>query len=168
MVSGCLPQGGDHQTPIGRRRGGAGRLRAEGARRGTRESKEDARAPGNGRVEPGPLQIALRASIKAQVLHQLRFLKRHINPTYVFISHDLNVVVSNRIQVRATLRRCHPRQPTRFAVAAAGVQLRPPLPTCRARMHPVSADATGIAPGHMLCSFKAGRLTQSEIPTIIA
>jgi hypothetical protein len=103
-------------------------------------------------------------------LHQLRFLKRHFNLTYVFISHDLNVVqyVSNRIQVRATLRRCHPRQPTRFAVAAAGVQLRPPLPTCRARMHPVSADATGIAPGHMLCSFKAGRLTQSEIPTIIA
>src|SRR5262252_2448618 len=35
---------------------------------------------------------ALDKSIEAQVLNQLRYLKRHFNLTYVFISHDLNVV----------------------------------------------------------------------------
>jgi peptide/nickel transport system ATP-binding protein len=44
---------------------------------------------------------ALDKSIEAQVLNQLRFLKRHFNLTYVFISHDLNVVqyISDRVLV---------------------------------------------------------------------
>ena len=44
---------------------------------------------------------ALDKSIEAQVLNQLRYLKRHFNLTYMFISHDLNVVqyVSDRILV---------------------------------------------------------------------
>jgi peptide/nickel transport system ATP-binding protein len=44
---------------------------------------------------------ALDKSIEAQVLNQLRYLKRHFNLTYVFISHDLNVVqyVSDRVLV---------------------------------------------------------------------
>jgi peptide/nickel transport system ATP-binding protein len=44
---------------------------------------------------------ALDKSIEAQVLNQLRTLKRHFNLTYVFISHDLNVVqfVSDRVLV---------------------------------------------------------------------
>jgi peptide/nickel transport system ATP-binding protein len=44
---------------------------------------------------------ALDKSIEAQVLNQLRHLKRHFNLTYVFISHDLNVVqyISDRVLV---------------------------------------------------------------------
>jgi peptide/nickel transport system ATP-binding protein len=44
---------------------------------------------------------ALDKSIEAQVLNQLRYLKRHFNLTYMFISHDLNVVqyVSDRVLV---------------------------------------------------------------------
>ena len=44
---------------------------------------------------------ALDKSIEAQVLNQLRYLKRHFNLTYVFISHDLNVVqyISDRVLV---------------------------------------------------------------------
>jgi peptide/nickel transport system ATP-binding protein len=44
---------------------------------------------------------ALDKSIEAQVLNQLRYLKRHFNLTYVFISHDLSVVqyMSDRVMV---------------------------------------------------------------------
>ena len=44
---------------------------------------------------------ALDKSIEAQVLNQLRYLKRHFNLTYMFISHDLNVVqyISDRVLV---------------------------------------------------------------------
>ena len=44
---------------------------------------------------------ALDKSIEAQVLNQLRHLKRHFNLTYVFISHDLNVMqyISDRVLV---------------------------------------------------------------------
>jgi peptide/nickel transport system ATP-binding protein len=44
---------------------------------------------------------ALDKSIEAQVLNQLRYLKRHFNLTYIFISHDLNVVqyISDRVLV---------------------------------------------------------------------
>ena len=44
---------------------------------------------------------ALDKSIEAQVLNQLRYLKRHFNLTYVFISHDLSVVqyISDRVLV---------------------------------------------------------------------
>jgi peptide/nickel transport system ATP-binding protein len=44
---------------------------------------------------------ALDKSIEAQVLNLLSYLKRHFNLTYMFISHDLNIVqyISNRVLV---------------------------------------------------------------------
>ncbi|HVA15868.1 MAG TPA: oligopeptide/dipeptide ABC transporter ATP-binding protein [Stellaceae bacterium] len=44
---------------------------------------------------------ALDKSIEAQVLNLLRYLKSHFNLTYIFISHDLNVVhyIADRVMV---------------------------------------------------------------------
>ena len=80
---------------------------------------------------------ALDKSIAAQILNLLRYLKRHFNLTYVFISHDLNVVqyISDRVLVMylgqiveigpADAIYARPRHPYTRALLASRLSLDP-------------------------------------------
>jgi peptide/nickel transport system ATP-binding protein len=92
---------------------------------------------------------ALDKSVEAQVLNLLRALKRQFNLTYVFISHDLNVVryISDRVLVMYLGRVVelgpveaifsHPRHPYTQALLAS----RPSTdPTRRIEEAPITGD----------------------------
>ena len=80
---------------------------------------------------------ALDKSIAAQILNLLRYLKRHFNLTYVFISHDLNVVqyIADRVLVMylgqiveigpADAIYARPRHPYTRALLASRLSLDP-------------------------------------------
>jgi peptide/nickel transport system ATP-binding protein len=92
---------------------------------------------------------ALDKSVEAQVLNLLRALKRQLNLTYVFISHDLNVVryISDRVLVMYLGRVVelgpvesifsHPRHPYTQALLAS----RPSMdPARRIEEPPITGD----------------------------
>jgi oligopeptide/dipeptide ABC transporter ATP-binding protein len=92
---------------------------------------------------------ALDKSVEAQVLNLLRALKRQLNLTYVFISHDLNVVryISDRVLVMYLGRVVelgpaeeifrHPRHPYTRALLAS----RPSMdPARRIEEPPITGD----------------------------
>jgi peptide/nickel transport system ATP-binding protein len=111
---------------------------------------------------------ALDKSVEAQVLNLLRALKRQLNLTYVFISHDLNVVryISDRVLVMYLGRVVElgpvdaifddPRHPYTQALLAS----RPSMdPACRIEKLPITGDPPNPIdppPGcrfHTRCNF---------------
>jgi peptide/nickel transport system ATP-binding protein len=114
---------------------------------------------------------ALDKSVEAQVLNLLRALKRQLNLTYVFISHDLNVVryISDRVLVMYLGRVVElgpveaifddPRHPYTQALLAS----RPSMdPACRIEEPPITGDPPNpIDPPagcrfHTRCPFAEG------------
>ncbi len=122
---------------------------------------------------------ALDKSVEAQVLNLLRALKRQLNLTYVFISHDLNVVryISDRVLVMylgrvVELRPVeaifkHPRHPYTQALLAS----RPSMdPAHRIEEPPIAGDPIDPPSGcrfHTRCPF-AETVCESADPALDA
>ena len=81
---------------------------------------------------------ALDKSVEAQVLNLLRALKRQFNLTYVFISHDLNVVryISDRVLVMYLGRVVEIGPGRRHLFAAPSIPTRRALLSSRLSMDP--------------------------------
>ncbi|MDX2156003.1 MAG: ABC transporter ATP-binding protein [Hyphomicrobiaceae bacterium] len=127
---------------------------------------------------------ALDKSVEAQVLNLLRYLKRHLNLTYVFISHDLNVVqyISDRVLVMylgevveigaVDAIYTAPRHPYTRALLASRLSMDPAE---RVEEAPLTGDPpnpidppsgcrfrTRCPHAHAVCAAKAPRLTAAR------
>jgi peptide/nickel transport system ATP-binding protein len=106
---------------------------------------------------------ALDKSVEAQVLNLLRYLKRHFNLTYMFISHDLGVVqyLSDRvlvmylgeiIEIGPTAEVCgNPRHPYTKALLDSQLSMDP---DARVEEAPLAGDPPSLLNPPSGCRFR--------------
>ncbi|MGE0222272.1 MAG: ABC transporter ATP-binding protein [Acetobacteraceae bacterium] len=125
---------------------------------------------------------ALDKSVEAQVLNLLRALKRQFNLTYVFISHDLNVVryISDRVLVMYLGRVvelgpvdeifAHPRHPYTRALLASQPSMDPAR---RMEEPPITGDPPNPIDPPSGCRFRtrcpfAEGVCEEKVPALTA